>query len=112
MKKKEKAQADQKRQQEFERKKKEEEMKKQEERKNEEEEAAKKKMEQVVPKEAKLTKPIVVTPMVSTQQAVQSVVEVRPSIEAATSSIEAAAPLVRMLFAFNLLFFLCPLLLT
>uniref|UniRef100_A0A2N9FED4 Aminotransferase-like plant mobile domain-containing protein n=1 Tax=Fagus sylvatica TaxID=28930 RepID=A0A2N9FED4_FAGSY len=94
IKKKEKAQADQKNQQEFERKKREEEKKKQEEeQKNEEIKPAKKKIGQVVPKEAKLTKPIVVAPVVSMQQTVQSAIEVRPSIEAATSSIKAAAPL-------------------
>jgi hypothetical protein len=100
MKKKEKAQADQKRQQEFERNKREEEKKRQEEeRKKEETNAAKKKIGQVVPREAKLTKLTVVAPVVSMQQAVQSAVEVRPSIEAVTSSIEVAAPLVSMLFA-------------
>ncbi len=100
MKKKEKAQADQKRQQKFERKKREEEKKKQEEEwKKEEIEAVKKKIRQVVPREAKLTEPTIVAPVVS-MQAVQSAIEVRPSIEAVTSSIEAAAPLVKMLSCF------------
>jgi hypothetical protein len=71
IKKKEKAQADKKRQQELERKKKEgEEKKKQEEEQKKKEkkrevEAAKKKAEQVVPGEARLTKPTVMAPVVS-----------------------------------------------
>ena len=104
MKKKEKAQVNQKRQQELERKKKEEEKKKkqEEEQKKEEKkrevEVAKKKAEQVVPEVAKLTKPTVMAPVVSMQQVAQPAIEVRTSIEAATSSIEVAAPLVSMLF--------------
>jgi hypothetical protein len=61
-------------------------------------EAAKKKAEQVVPGVAKLTKPTVMAPVVSVQQVVQPTIEVRTLIEAATPSIEAAAPLVSMLF--------------
>ena len=53
----------------------------------------------MVPREAKLTEPIVVAPEVSMQEAVQSTIKVRPSIKVATSSIEAAAPLVSMFFA-------------
>ena len=56
--------------------------------------------------EAKLTKPIVMAPVVSVQQVVQPAIEVRTSIEAATSSIEVAAPLVSMLFTFSFLLFL------
>ncbi len=52
----------------------------------------------MVPRKAKLTKPTVMALVVSVQQAVQPAIEVRTSIEAATSSIEAAAPLVSMLF--------------
>ena len=61
-------------------------------------EAAKKKAEQVVPGVAKLTKPTVMAPVVSVQQVVQPAIEVRTLIEAATPSIEAATPLVSMLF--------------
>uniref|UniRef100_A0A2N9H3S9 Aminotransferase-like plant mobile domain-containing protein n=1 Tax=Fagus sylvatica TaxID=28930 RepID=A0A2N9H3S9_FAGSY len=95
----EKEKANQKRQQELERKKKEEEEKRkqEEEQKREEKkrevEAAKKKAEQVVPGVAKLTKPTVMAPVVSVQQVVQPTIEVRTLIEAATPSIEAAAPL-------------------
>ena len=48
--------------------------------------------------EAKLTKPIVMAPVVLVQQVIQPTIEVRTSIEAATPSIEAVAPLVSMLF--------------
>ena len=61
-------------------------------------EAAKKKAEQVVPGKERLTKPTVLAPVVSVQQVIQPAIKVRTSIEAATSSIEAATPLVSMLF--------------
>jgi uncharacterized membrane protein YdbT with pleckstrin-like domain len=93
IKKKEKAQADQKRQQELEKKKKEE-----EEEKRKEVEAIKRKAKQVVPREARLAKQTAVATVVSVQKVAQPAIEVRTSIEAATSSIEAAAPLVSMIF--------------
>jgi uncharacterized membrane protein YdbT with pleckstrin-like domain len=101
---KKKVQAEQKRQQELEKKRKEEEKKKQEEEQKKEEqnievEAAKKKRtEQVVSREAKLTKLVVVAPVVSMQQVVQPAVKVRTSIEVAAPSIEAVALLVSMIF--------------
>ena len=56
-------------------------------------------------REAKLTRPAVVAPVVSMQPVVQPAVKVRPSIEAKVPSIEAVAPLVSMLLL-QLLFFL------
>ena len=47
---------------------------------------------------AKLTKPTVIAPVVSVQQVIQPAIEVRTLIKAATSSIEAATPLVSMIF--------------
>ncbi len=52
----------------------------------------------MVPREARLTKQTAVATVVSVQQVAQPAIEVRTSIEAVTSSIEAAAPLVSMLF--------------
>jgi hypothetical protein len=51
-----------------------------------------------MPREARLTKQTTVATMVSVQQVAHPAVEVRTSIEAATFSIEAAAPLVSMFF--------------
>uniref|UniRef100_A0A2N9HWC3 Aminotransferase-like plant mobile domain-containing protein n=1 Tax=Fagus sylvatica TaxID=28930 RepID=A0A2N9HWC3_FAGSY len=51
------------------------------------------KAEQVVPREARLTKQTAVATVVSVQQVAQPAIEVRTWIEAATSSIKAVAPL-------------------
>jgi hypothetical protein len=77
-------------------KKQEEEQKRKEKRK--EAEIVRRKAEQVVPREARLTKQIVVATVVSVQQVAQPAIEVRTSIEATTSSIEVAAPLVSIPF--------------
>ena len=79
------------------RKKKQEEEQKREE-KRKEVEAVKKKAEQVVPKEARLTKQTTVATVVSMQQVAQLAIEVRTLIKAVTSSIEATTPLISMLF--------------
>ena len=51
-----------------------------------------------MPREAKLTKQTAIAIVVSVQQVAHLAVEVRTSIEATTSSIKAAAPLVNMFF--------------
>jgi uncharacterized membrane protein required for colicin V production len=60
-------------------------------------EAVRRKADQVVPREVRLLKPTAVATVVTVQQVAQLAIEVRTSIEAATSSIEAAARLVSML---------------
>ena len=57
----------------------------------------------MVPREARLTNQTARATVVSVQQVTQPAVEVRTSIEAMTSSIEAAAPLVSI--PFTLVFF-------
>uniref|UniRef100_A0A2N9EPR3 Aminotransferase-like plant mobile domain-containing protein n=1 Tax=Fagus sylvatica TaxID=28930 RepID=A0A2N9EPR3_FAGSY len=96
---KKKAQAEKKRQEELEKKRKEEEKKKREEKQKKEEKSIeieavrKEKVEQVVSREAKLTKPAIVASVVSMQPVAQPTVKVRTSIEVTVPSIEAVASL-------------------
>jgi hypothetical protein len=60
-------------------------------------EAVRRRADKVVPREARLSKPIAVATVVTVQQVARPAIEVRTSIEAATSSIEVVAPLVSML---------------